>query len=336
VTPGAPNILIVRFSSIGDLLLTTPLLRALRTRHPEARITCVLREDMADTLRHNPRIDRLITWRHGTPLSALGRQLREEPWTHRLDLHGSLRSHALRRLVGGRWTGYPKHRLRRALLIRTHRARGGDLGPVAERYFAAARDLDVFPDGGPAEFFTTPEADREAAAFLTTHRLGELRPIVAVAPGAAHFTKRWPAAHWEALAARLPATHDLLVLGGPAERELGERIVAAAGRGASAAGQFSLIGSGALLKRAAALVAGDTGVLHLATAVGTPAVALYGPTVREFGFFPYHAQAVVVERDLRCRPCTAHGGPACPLGHLHCLVQIEPTAVLTALEALGR
>ena len=99
----APNILIVRFSSIGDLLLTTPLLRAIRARHPDSRITCVVRQDLADTLRHNPRIDELVTWHHGSPLSDLAHTLRQQRWTHRLDLHCSLRSYRLRSMVGGRW-----------------------------------------------------------------------------------------------------------------------------------------------------------------------------------------------------------------------------------------
>jgi heptosyltransferase-2 len=332
-----PQILLVRFSSIGDLLLTTPLIRALRTRHPTARISMVVREDMAETVRHNPRLTELITWRRGTPLTELASTLRKVSWTHRLDLHGSLRSMALRQLVGGHWTGYSKHRVRRAMLIRSGGKHGGMLGPIAERYFAAAADLDVAPDGGPAEFFVTAEAQREAEAFLAEHRLGEARTLIALAPGAAHFTKRWPAEHWAALARRLRATCDLVVLGGPGDRDTASMIAEAGGTAAAnAAGRFSLSGTAALLKRARAMVGGDTGVTHLATAVGTPVVALYGPGVEAFGFFPYNARATVLERDLPCRPCSPHGGPACPLQHHRCLVDILPEAVAQALVALPR
>jgi lipopolysaccharide heptosyltransferase II len=331
-----PNILVIRFSSIGDLILTTPLLRALRTRHPEGRITFVVREDMADILRHNPRIDELITWRRGSSLADLGRRLRGQEWTHRLDLHDSLRSHLLRRMVGGRWTSYPKHRIRRKLLIATHGKRGGALGHVAERYFAAARDLDVTPDGRAPEFFTTDAADAEAAAFLAQRGLGRDRPLVALAPGAAHFTKRWPPHHWITLARQLRTTSDLVIVGGPAERVLaGEMAVAAGERAASAAGQFSLVGTAALLKHAASLVAADTGVLHLATAVGTPVIGLYGPTIEAFGFFPYAATAMTLQHQLGCRPCSSQGGPVCPLGHHHCLAKMMPEEVLAAVASLG-
>ncbi len=332
-----PQILLVRFSSIGDLLLTTPLLRALRTRHPQARITMVVRDDMAETLRHNPRLTDLVTWRRGSSLTDLAARLRATPWTHRLDLHGSLRSLALRRLVGGSWSGYPKHRIRRTLLIQSGGRRGGALGQVAERYFAAAEGLDVVPDGGPAEFFVTAEAEREAESFLVEHRIGVSRTLIALAPGAAHATKRWPVEHWAALARRLRSSCDLVVLGGPGEREVAEAIASAGGEGAlSAAGRFSLTGTAALLKRARAMVGGDTGVTHLATAVGTPVVALWGPGIEAFGFFPYRARATVLQRELPCRPCTPHGGPACPLKHHRCLVEILPEEVAKALEVLPR
>lgn len=292
---------------------------------------------MAETLRHNPRITELITWRRGDSLPDLARRLKATDWTHRLDLHGSLRSHALRQLIGGRWTGYPKHRWRRAMLVRSGAARGSALGPVAERYFAAAADLDVTPDGGPPEFFTTREAEREADAFLAERGLGTRRTLLAFAPGAAHFTKRWPLDRWEALMRRIRSNADVVILGGPGDRAAAEAIAAAGGdAAASAAGSFSLTGTAALLKRSRALVTCDTGVLHLATAVGTPLVGLYGPTVEELGFFPYRARATVLQRDLSCRPCSTHGGPVCPLGHHRCMTEITPEEVAAAVNSLPR
>ncbi len=333
-----PRILIVRFSSIGDLLLTTPLVRALRARHPRADITFVVREDMADTLRHNPHLTRLVTWARGTPLADVARQLRDTAWSHRLDLHGSIRSHALRRHIGGTWSTYPKHRIRRSLLIRTGRRMGGSLGPVAERYFDAARGLDVVPDGLPPEFYFPAEARSQVDQFLEAHNIGQDRTLIAMAPGAAHFTKRWPLAHWEALVRRVRSTADVVVIGGPGERDLGAALAAAGGESVvNAAGHFSLAGTGALLKRARVMAGGDTGAMHLATAVGTPVVALYGPGVEEFGFFPYRARAVVLQRpELTCRPCSTHGGPRCPLGHHRCLVDILPEDVARALGSAPR
>ena len=138
-----PNILIVRFSSIGDILLTTPLLRAIRHRHRDARITVLTKQASAPLLSHNPHVDRIIALGPGQSLRSLAAEVRAGSFTHRLDLHGSLRSRALRAMAPGRWTSYPKHRIARALLIHTKRNRYRDRRPVPERYFEAARDLDV-------------------------------------------------------------------------------------------------------------------------------------------------------------------------------------------------
>ncbi len=333
-----PDILLVRFSAIGDLLLMTPLLRALRQRHPEARITVVTKARFAPIFDRNPRVTEVIGWNEGGSLRALGAALRPREFTHRLDLHGSLRSRALRWLAGGRWSGYPKHRAARELLIRAKRDGYRDRRPVAERYFDAARELDVRPDAGPLEFFLAAPALAGADGFLAAHRLGTTRQLVALAPGAAHFTKRWPPHHWKALARLLiEAGNDVVVVGGTEDRGVAEAVVAAGGeRAASAAGGFDLAGSAALLKRSRALVSGDTGVMHLATAVGTPVVALFGPTVEAFGFFPYHAKAAVLQRELPCRPCSTHGTAACPLTHHRCLQDLQPDEVLAALRRLPR
>lgn len=333
-----PNILLVRFGAMGDTLLMTPLIRALRARHPEARITVVTRQAYAPLFAHNPRLTEVIGHPPDGSLRELGGRLRAAQYTHQLDLHRSLRSRALRWRVGGRWTGYPKHRAARTLLIRTKRNLYSDPRPVAERYFDAARGLDVAPDAGSLEVFL-PRGTLEAAEHFQAERsLGARRQLIALAPGASRATKRWPTHHWVALVRRLvEAGNDVVVVGGPAEREVGEELEAAGGEAAvSAAGCFDPAGTAALLKRARALISGDTGAMHLATAVGTPVVALFGPTVEAFGFFPYHAKATVLQRDLACRPCSAQGGPACPLRHHRCLQDLQPAEVLEALRKLPR
>jgi heptosyltransferase-2 len=334
----SPNILLVRFSAIGDILLMTPLLRALRQRHPDARISVVTKAAFAPLLHHNPRITEVIGWKEPESLAGLGRDLKRRGFSHRLDLHQSLRSRALRFHVGGSWTTYPKHRAARALLIRTKRNIYRDRRPVAERYFDAARGLDVTPDSGSLEMFLPRPTLAQAEEFLSANGIGVTRQLIALAPGAAHFTKRWPEHHWTALARRLVEHgNDVVAVGGPDDGALGARVADAAGeRALNAAGAFDLPGSAAVLKRARALVSGDTGVMHMATAVGTPVVALFGPTVEAFGFYPYHAKATVLARDLSCRPCSAHGGAACPLVHHRCMQDTTPEDVLEALRKLPR
>jgi heptosyltransferase-2 len=209
---------------------------------------------------------------------------------------------------------------------------------VAERYFSAARDLGVKPDASPPDFFLGPEAREQASEWLRTVGFQDESNIVAVAPGAAHATKRWPLAHWQALVARtMERGAAVVIVGGPGDAELGAAVAKeGSGRVANAAGIFGLQGTGALLQRAAVLVSGDTGVMHMATAVGTPVVSLFGPTVEAFGFFPYTQKASVLELPLPCRPCTAQGSSRCPLGHHRCMIDIQPGVVYEALRRTSR
>ena len=333
---GAPRILLVRFSSIGDILLTTPLIRALRARHPGARIDALTKAALAPLLADNPHLDAVLAPAAGESLAALATRLRPARYTHRLDLHGSVRSRLLRLLLPGHWHGYPKHRLARGFLVLAHRDRyPAGTPPVPERYFEAAVGLDVRPDGGPPEFGLGAAALAEADAYLYATGLDPSRGLVALAPGTAHATKRWPVDHWQALAAALRTSgRPIVIVGSPEDLPTASAVAAAAPGTVVAAGQFSLQGTGALLARSTALISGDTGVMHMATAVGTPVVALFGPTVEAFGFFPYRARARVLQRDLPCRPCSRMGGPTCPLGHHDCLRRILPDAVQAALAEL--
>jgi heptosyltransferase-2 len=178
----------------------------------------------------------------------------------------------------------------------------------------------------------TTAADEHAAAVLIEG------PFVALAPGSIWGSKRWP--YYAELAATLPAHVAVVVVGGPDDVGLGDEIVRAVGRSGrlavNACGRLTLRESAALIGRASALVTNDSAPLHLATAMGTPVVALFGPTVTEFGFGPVRPGDVALGIDgLQCRPCSSHGPPRCPLGHHRCMREITVPAVLAAIEELG-
>ena len=287
----------------------------------------------------NPHLTSVLTLGPDERITDLAWRLRGLGLTHGLDLHGSLRSAALRWLVSTRWAGYSKRKLARTALISTKINLYGTHVPVPERYFEAANaaGLDVEPDGGPPEFFLTL-----AARAHMTHWLAEVgldqKPFAALAPGAAHATKRWPMGHWRALADRLRELGlGIVAVGGPQDRALGDALVEGGGPDViNAAGAFTLQETGACLARAAVAVSGDTGVMHMATGVGTRVVALFGPTVEPFGFYPYtrNGGAIVLERDLTCRPCSAMGTARCPLGHHGCLDDLQPDQVAAAVQRL--
>jgi lipopolysaccharide heptosyltransferase II len=318
------TVLVVRFGALGDVVLTTPLLRAIHRTHPTAAITVVTKAAWAPVLAENPAVARVESLAEGERLTALAARLTSTVWDHRLDLHGSLRSRALRVLLGGRWRGWSRSRGRRALLVWAGIDRVRPPTPVAERYFAAARDLAVEPDGRPAEvFWSAADDDRRNA-------LAPRVPYAAIVPGAAHATKRWPVGHWVDLARRL-RERGLAVVALGAEHERG--LVASpdvtdlcgVGLGVTAA----------LLSGAAVTVAGDTGLLHVAAAVGTPVVVLFGPTTPAFGYAPYRARSRILERPLPCRPCSVYGGPLCPMRHHRCMIDLAPDEVARAVETLS-
>lgn len=341
----SPDILVVRFSAIGDILLTTPLLRAIRTRHPGARIAFLTKEKYVPLLSDNPNVNEVFGIQDEDGLRAIAETIKSVRYTHLLDLHGNLRTLGLRAIARGPWRTFSKRRLERQVLISTKRDIYPAATPMAERYFEAAADLDLDIDGDPPDFFLAPEAEERAGERLAELGLGQGRALVAIAPGAAHATKTWPTDGWTRLVRRLVSTGaEVVVVGGPEDGEVANTVVAGVrGRlsGAeerrivSAAGLLSLQESGAVIRRAAALISGDTGAMHMATGVGTPVVALFGPTVRQFGFFPYQAQrSSVVELPLECRPCSAQGGPVCPLGHHRCMRAIAPETVFESLCAV--
>jgi heptosyltransferase-2 len=314
------------------VLLLTPLIRALRARHPAATLTALTKQEWAPLLSANPHLDQVATIARGQSLVPLARALRSVNFTHRLDLHASVRSRMLRLLVPGTWHGFDARRKEREALIRRREWRYRDHVPVAERYSEAAASLDVAPDGKPAELFVSPAAEARAEEWLGRHGLGQ--ELVVCAPGAAHATKRWPMPHWHQLMAMLTARGLVpVVIGGPAERETGRDLVRRSeGRAASAAGDLDLQATAALLRRARVAISGDTGAMHMATAVGTPVLALFGPTVEAFGFFPYRATAEVLQRELECRPCSSKGTPRCPLGHHRCMEELLPADVMDRVE----
>lgn len=164
--------------------------------------------------------------------------------------------------------------------------------------------------------------------------------FVALAPGSIWGSKRWP--YYAELAAALSAQTDIVVIGGRDDAALGEEIVRAVegGRGraraVNACGKLTLRQSAALIGKARLLVTNDSAPLHLATATGSPVVALFGPTVTEFGFGPLGAGDVALGvQGLDCRPCSPHGPPACPLRHHRCMRELTVAAVLAAIEELG-
>jgi len=321
--------LVIQTAFLGDVVLTTPLLSALAAHH--GPVDVVTTPVAAPLLETHPAVRQVIPYdkrgsdRGWAGVRRLARRLRTERYERAYLPHRSLRTATLAMLAripsrigfSGGWS-----------FLYTAAGPKPSVGHESDRLLALADEAS----GAYPPHLRATAADEQAATAIIDGA------FIALAPGSIWGSKRWP--YYPELAARLAADVAVVVVGGQDDVELGDAIVAAirpSGRPAvNACGRLTLRESAALIGRASALVTNDSAPLHLAAAMGTPIVGLFGPTVTEFGFGPLRAGDVALGMDgLECRPCSPHGPPACPLGHHRCMRDLTVEAVMTAIEDLG-
>jgi heptosyltransferase-2 len=328
--------LVIQTSFLGDVVLTTPLLHALAA---DAPVDVVTTPQAAPLLDGHPAVRRIIIYdkrgadRGVGALLKRARQLRAEHYDAAYLAQGSVRSGALawaaripRRVGFDRSAGSRWYTERVSYDPATHHA--ARLLSLA----GVTASEPLRPSLAPSS-----SARQAAAALLAACTSTDRRPLIALAPGSVWATKRW--AYFPELAAALAPTARLLLIGGPDDRPLADAMVAQAGPDAllvDAVGRVPLPVSAALIGAADAIVSNDSLPLHLASAMGTPTVAIFGPTVPAMGFGPLAPRAAIVEHEsLSCRPCHAHGPMRCPLAHFRCMRDTPVARVLSALFAVG-
>lgn len=330
------KILIIRFSSFGDVLQTLSVAGRFHESWPDAEIHWVTRAEFAPLIESHPGVSRVWTLKKGDGFAALhrlGRALRAEKFTHVYDAHNNLRSHILgwmlngtfgwrRRLRGAEFLRRSIYRWRRFLLFRFRK----NLFPQPfSGQFALLEPLAAW--GLPVEAPPAPQLFLSQELSEKVREILPKEPFVALAPSAAFPLKRWPLSHWHALIALFPNTR-FAILGGPEDGFLDE--LARVPRVTNLAGKLSLMESAQVIARAEALVSNDTGLMHVAEQIGKPCLALMGPA--PFGF-PSRPATEIMELNLPCRPCSKHGQGPCinPDFHL-CLRGIAPAKVAQSLR----
>ena len=340
-----PPSLVFQTSFLGDMVLTTPLLAELATRGP---VDVVATPAAASLLANHPAVRDVIVYdKRGRDRGVRGfrrivRALRTRDTaegssargtTTAYFAQGSLRSAAIGLLAGipervGFATSPGRPLYTRRVVFRDDRHH-------AERLWRLAAPS---PDASPASPLRPRlypgAAERSAVDALLDAHGARGRPFVALAPGSVWATKRWP--YYPELARLLvgQGAHVVLV-GGAADGEAARAIAAElpAGCAVDATGRLSLLASAELIGRATALVTNDSSPQHLASAMNTPTVAIFGPTHPSFGFGPLAERAAVAGHEaLACRPCHHHGPPSCPLGHWRCMRELDAAGVLALLR----
>lgn len=337
--------LVLRFSSIGDIVLATPLIRVLRARFPQAQIDFVTKTQFVDLVRSNQNLNYTYSY---DPASGFGglRDLKakifEERYDLIVDIHNSLRSRFLRSIRGVRHTVVVDKRVvERTALVKFKKNLYRSVVSVADRYIEPLAPWGIVNDGKGLELHIPDEVLFGVNGKMARLQLHRFESAYALCPGARHLTKRWPAERFAEVGIRLARERDaaILLFGGEGDRQAASEIAARIGSTAGAERVFDLTGQMSLLESAAALeyvdavVTNDSGLMHIATARHKPVVAIFGSTVREFGFFPVQPESVVLEvAGLSCRPCSHIGRPVCPEGHLQCLLSTTADQVIRALK----
>jgi len=330
---GFRRIAVIRLSSLGDVVLTLPVVHALARRYPDAHCTYWVKEEYADVVAFDPAIHHVRRLereaRRVEDLVSMSAELEDADLI--VDLHGNTRSRVLTFRQKAPVLRAASHRIARGALVHA-RWFGRPAPPAAlARYAAALAPIGLGVEGAP-RMTSGVEAERRADVWMTAW--GPASRPLALLPGARHFTKRWPEERWLELHERLLATGRPLVYASlESERLLLPRLaqkVADSSQARWCTEPLAILA--AVLSRCGAAVTMDSGLMHVAAARGLRVVALFGSTAPELGFAPAGEGHAVLCRHEPCQPCTLHGREACPKGHFRCMIGITADEVFERVQ----
>lgn len=320
------KILIIRFSSIGDIVLTTPVVRCLKNQLPGCEIHYLTKAGFEPVLRGNPYIDH-FHFLDGNFRSIL-KTLRGQQFDYIIDLHGNLRSfrvklglhfkpqiHTFHKLNFEKWVLV---NFKKNLLPKVH---------IVNRYMHTLKDLGVIYDERGLDFFIS-ENDETAFLNILPPEFGN--QYVCLVPGAKFATKSIPASKAAEIVKLI--NRPVVIVGGHAEYELAQEIIALSGHKniVNLCGKMNLPKSAATVKHAHAVITADTGLMHIAAAFNKKIISVWGNTVPELGMYPFLSseKSVMAEvKNLRCRPCSKIGYAKCPKGHFSCMMNQQASEI---------
>ncbi len=325
------KILVIRFSSIGDIILTTPVIRSLKTQ-----INCELhiltKEKYSMLFATSPYVDQMHTFRD--KLDEIIPDLRMENFDFVVDLHKNLRSFQIKRVLKVPSASFSKANREKWLLVNLKINRLPKVH-IVDRYFQAVQSLGVKNDGKGLDYFI-PEKD---FIDLNEYPLLKKKPFIAFAIGGMHYTKLFPVQKVVAVIDGLK--QPVVLLGGNEDRATAEHIKELCSHDGimNACGQLNLHQSASLLRQSALVITNDTGLMHIAAAFEKPVISIWGNTIPEFGMYPYEPgeeQKVVIAQveNLKCRPCSKIGFKKCPKGHFKCMMNQDEDFIIREANRL--
>lgn len=323
------KILVIRFSSIGDVVLTTPVIRCIKQQIRNVELHMITKTSMANLLNNNPNIDKLHTF--DKSIDEVIPKLKTENFDIVIDLHNNIRTLTLKRKLGVKSYAFPKLNISKFLLTKFKWNRMPELH-VVDRYFKTVESLGVKNDHKPCDFYLNQED------LLDLNEYGLSRKnFVAVAMGAQFGTKQMPI---DLMAnSLLDIAVPIVLLGGKEDKERSAKLVHALEnqKVIDLTGNLSIRQSAFMCKEAKVLLTGDTGLMHIASAFETPIVSVWGNTVPALGMYAYaplnaNLYSIHEVSGLSCRPCSKIGYRSCPKKHFKCMLNQDSKAIHSDIE----
>lgn len=321
----AERILVIRFSSLGDVLLTTPFLRVLKSKYPKLKIDYFVKSIFNDAIKFNPNLNQVFSWNGDKEFSEIINKLKLNNYSFVIDLQNNLKSKKVIRKIGAKRASYSKPNIKKFFLVQTK------LNLLKEKRSVPQRYIDVIPnlelDGKGLELFFPDGIES---------KIDSEKKIIGFAPGAFHFTKRWPLEYYKELGEQLTSEgYQIVIFGGKSDREICNELQNKIIGSINLSNDNLLFQTATDMQKCKLVVCNDSGLMHTATSVGVPVVSIFGSTVREFGFAPFGVANLVIENnELSCRPCSHIGRANCKKNHFNCMVELAPHRVYKEIQDL--
>ena len=310
------KILVIRFSSIGDIVLTTPVLRCVKAKFPNAEIHFLTKKSFESVIASNPNVSKVITI--DKEVGEVADVLKAEQYDYVIDLHKNIRSRQVKSLVKSPSCSFNKYNWEKWLLTNFKINKMPDVH-IVDRYLEQVNELGVVNDLKGLDFFIESKNEVTNPPFSN---------YVCLVIGAAHATKALTIEKMVEVVDSINA--NFVLIGGPGEKEKAEEVIKLAKNSKlfNTCGGFNIEQSASLLKQSSCVITPDTGMMHIASALEKPVISVWGNTVPEFGMYPYIPQNkdlvhIVEVKGLQCRPCSKIGYPACPKKHFNCIQQLD-------------
>ena len=328
------KLLVIRFSSIGDIVLTTPVLRVIKQQKPDTTVHYLTKASFRPLLANNPHIDKVFYLEDD--LNSVIEELRKEKYDYVIDLHRNIRTAKVKSALKAKSYSYNKLNLRKWLLVNFKLNTMPDKS-IVERYLETVKPLGIKNDGQGLDYFI-PYTKLKSTDIPMSHWAGYVACVI----GGSYATKKLPVEKWKEFLSKM--AYPVILLGGEEDREEGKEIASIDPiRIYNSCGKFSINESAYLIKHARLVVSNDTGLMHIAAAFQKTVFSLWGNTSPEMGMFPYFGnnninivvspRSIILEnKTLSCHPCSKIGYNRCPKRHFKCMNDLDMMALAQKVE----